>query len=278
MCPDSGSLRLPRQGLADLPRGEEQGGDARTSAAPRPARPGPWFKVLTPGTQPPADAPFPLVAKPREGVASLDVQLCRSAAELADYCAGFWQRQPGRALLLDAYMEGPLFTLETLGDGQRLQAIGGFDVTLSPPPHFVELEARWNGPLSRANRSAALAQVAAFGVNFGVCHSEFILTANGPVLVEINYRSIGDGREFLLDRLLPQGWFARILALHLGEPLDDSESSSAAALVHYLSAFTALGAPLFLPRILADLGSAAPTWSIGVLYGAPRWRRRSGGA
>lgn len=47
---------------------------------------------------------------------------------------------------------------------------------------------------------------------------------------------------------------------------------------HYLSAFTALGAPLFLPRILADLGSAAPTWSIGVLYGAPRWRRRSGGA
>lgn len=198
--------------------------------------PGPWFKVLTPGAQPPADAPFPLVAKPREGVASLDVQLCRNAAELADYCAAFWQRQPSRALLLEAYMEGPLFTLETLGDGQRLQAIGGFDVTLSPPPHFVELEARWNGPLSRANRSAALAQVAAFGVNFGVCHSEFILTANGPVLVEINYRSIGDGREFLLDRLLPQGWFERILALHLGEPLDDSESSSAAALVHYLVA------------------------------------------
>ncbi|MCM2331505.1 Predicted arabinose efflux permease, MFS family [Geopseudomonas sagittaria] len=51
---------------------------------------------------------------------------------------------------------------------------------------------------------------------------------------------------------------------------------------HYLSAFTALGAPLFLPRILADLGSAAPTWSIGVLYilptlctalAAPLWGR-----
>lgn len=38
---------------------------------------------------------------------------------------------------------------------------------------------------------------------------------------------------------------------------------------HYLSAFTALGAPLFLPRILADLGSAAPTWSIGALYVLP---------
>jgi MFS family permease len=38
---------------------------------------------------------------------------------------------------------------------------------------------------------------------------------------------------------------------------------------HYLSAFTALGVPLFLPRILADLGSAVPTWSIGVLYVLP---------
>ncbi|GAB3382208.1 ATP-grasp domain-containing protein [Azotobacter armeniacus] len=198
--------------------------------------PGPWFQVLSPGAALPEDAPFPVVAKPREGVASLDVQLCRDAAELADYCAAFWQRQPNRALLLEVYMEGPLFTLETLGDGQRLQAIGGFDVTLSPPPYFVELEARWNGPLSRANRSTALAQVAAFGVNFGVCHSEFILTAEGPVLVEINYRSIGDGREFLLDRLLPQGWFERILALHLGEPLADNRGGGGEALVHYLVA------------------------------------------
>ncbi len=38
---------------------------------------------------------------------------------------------------------------------------------------------------------------------------------------------------------------------------------------HYLSAFTALGAPLFLPRILADLNAPAPTWSIGVLYVLP---------
>lgn len=198
--------------------------------------PGPWFAVLTPGQPVPANAPWPLVAKPREGVASLDVQLCQDADQLQAYCTRFWQQQPGRALLLEAYMEGPLFTLETLGDGHSLQAIGGFDVTLSAPPHFVELAARWNGPLSQAQRSAALAQVAAFGINFGVCHSEFILTAEGPMLVEINYRSIGDGREFLLDRLLPQGWFARILELHLGEPLEAARTGNAQALVHYLVA------------------------------------------
>jgi biotin carboxylase len=200
--------------------------------------PGPWFQVLTVGSVLPEEAPFPLVVKPREGVASLDVRLCHSTRELADYCTQFWQQQPGRALLLEAYMEGPLFTLETLGDGQRFQAVGGFDVSLSPPPHFVELAARWNGSLSTKHRAGALAQVAAFGINFGVCHSEFILTAEGPVLVEINYRSIGDGREFLLDRLLPQGWFDRILAVHLGEPLVDAQPGLAEALVHYLVADT----------------------------------------
>ena len=198
--------------------------------------PGPWFQVLTSGCGLPDDAPWPVVAKPREGVASVDVRLCHNAAELSAYCARFWQQQPDRALLLEAYLEGPLFTLETLGDGRSLQAIGGFDVSLSAPPHFVELAARWNGPLSSAQRSAALAQVAAFGVNFGVCHSEFILTAQGPVLVEINYRSIGDGREFLLERLLPQGWFDRIVALHLGHGLVDAQPARAQATVHYLVA------------------------------------------
>ena len=198
--------------------------------------PGPWFQVLTSKSPLPVDAPWPVVAKPREGVASLDVRLCHNADDLGTYCEQFWQQQPDRALLLEAYMEGPLFTLETLGDGRTLQAIGGFDVTLSAPPHFVELAARWNGHLSCAQRSAALAQVAAFGVNFGVCHSEFILTAQGPVLVEINYRSIGDGREFLLDRLLPQGWFDRIVAVHLGHALSAAQPAQAQATVHYLVA------------------------------------------
>jgi MFS family permease len=38
---------------------------------------------------------------------------------------------------------------------------------------------------------------------------------------------------------------------------------------HYLSAFTALGIPLYLPRILADLAPHAPGWSIGVLFILP---------
>jgi biotin carboxylase len=78
-----------------------------------------------------------------------------------------------------------------------------------------------------------LAQVRAFGVNFGVCHSEFILTAQGPVLVEINYRSIGDGREFMLDRMFDHQWFETILRLHRGDHLALPEAIGQHALVRY---------------------------------------------
>lgn len=195
--------------------------------------PTPWFLSWTQEQPLPADAPYPLIAKPREGVASLDVQLCNSKEELQAYGKRFWSRFPGRTVLLEGFLQGPLFTLETLSDGQHTRALGGFDVRLSEPPHFIELEAVWNGPVGLRHRDQALAQVLAFGVNFGVCHSEFVLTDRGPVLIEINYRSIGDGREFMLDRLFDGQWFERILRLHLGHPLDLQAAAAKQALVRY---------------------------------------------
>lgn len=192
-----------------------------------------WFYSLAPGHVLPQDMPWPVIAKPREGVASLDVKLCVDDTSLREYLDTFWQRHPGRTVLLEAFLEGPLFTLETLSDGERIDAIGGFDVSLSKPPHFIELEARWNGDAVKRGQEKALAQVRAFGIGFGVCHSEFILTAQGPVLVEINYRSIGDGREFMLDRMFDRQWFETILRLHLGERLALPDATRDHALVRY---------------------------------------------
>lgn len=38
---------------------------------------------------------------------------------------------------------------------------------------------------------------------------------------------------------------------------------------HYLAAFTALGMPIFMPRVLAELAPGAPTWLAGALYVLP---------
>lgn len=183
------------------------------------------------------EVPYPCVVKPREGVASLHVARVEDALQLNTYCDDFWSQHQGQPLLLEAYLEGPVHTLETLGDGHNLIALGGFEVTLSAPPHFVELDARWHPfRLHEPFMQQMLEQVQAFGVQFGACHSEFVITETGPQLIEINYRSIGDGREFLLDRMLGGCLFTTVLKLHLGHLLPPLDAPNQVAHVHYLTA------------------------------------------
>lgn len=180
--------------------------------------------------------PLPCVVKPREGVASQQVGLARDAAELQRLCSQIWQLQPGQPLLLEEYIEGPLYTLETLGDGRELRSLGGFRVTLSPPPHFIELEAVWGTQLPASTEAQVLDTIRRFGVGFGACHTEFVMSATGPRLIEINYRSIGDYREFLLCEALQVPLFEWVLRLALGEPLPDAAVPDAAAWIRYFTA------------------------------------------
>jgi predicted ATP-grasp superfamily ATP-dependent carboligase len=208
-----------------------------------------WSQLLQAGAELPRDINYPVIAKPCEGVASIDVSLCYNHQELEDYCRLFFRKNAGAAILLEGFLEGTLLTLETLGDGKCIQAVGGFDVALSEPPYFVELEAQWNGEESVKWREEALAQIEKFGVGFGVCHSEFIATEKGPILVEINYRSIGDGREFLLNKLLAFNWFETIIRLHAGQPLNEFPHSDSDAIIRYIAA-TSSG---FVDNISNDL-------------------------
>ncbi|WP_028671661.1 ATP-grasp domain-containing protein [Saccharospirillum impatiens] len=182
------------------------------------------------------DLDFPCVVKPQEGVASMDVKLCANIGELRDFCMAFWQQRPARGLIVEQYLEGPLFSVETLGDSNRLAVVGGYETTLSAPPYFIETECVWNSDVDSDHVRQAVQQIKAFGIGFGACHSEFVLTEHGPRLVEINYRSIGDGCEFLLDRMAHFDWFESILCLYLGQPLADLEPVQGCALTRYIVA------------------------------------------
>lgn len=196
-----------------------------------------WFKsVQNAAALADLEVPFPCVVKPQQGVASLDVQRCDNQTQLDAFCHNFWQKHASRPLLIEEFLQGPLFTLETLGDGIQMVALGGFDVTLSEPPYFIETEAAWQADINSDHRRQAFEQLKRFGINFGVCHSEFVLTEQGPRLIEINYRSIGDNREFLLNQLAPFDWFKQILRLHLGEQLSDLQAIEGQAMIRYFCA------------------------------------------
>ncbi|MFE0043310.1 ATP-grasp domain-containing protein [Streptomyces albireticuli] len=189
-------------------------------------------------TDPPGGLPFPCVVKPREGVASEDVVLAADGDELAARCREIRARRPGAALVAEEYLEGPLHTLETLGDGHVLHTLGAFRTHLSPPPHFVEerLELLPAPPQPHSDR--VLDQLRALGVGFGACHTEYVAQGDRARLVEVNYRAIGDQCDLLLADVLDIPLFAHILRTHLGErlPADLGARADGRARVEYVCA------------------------------------------
>ncbi|MEU9888372.1 ATP-grasp domain-containing protein [Sphaerisporangium sp. NPDC051011] len=170
---------------------------------------------LVPGDPPPRDLPYPVVVKPREGVASEDVVLARDDEELSRAEAAIRARRPDATLVAEEYLEGELRTLETLGDGREVRVLGGFRTTLGPLPHFVEERLDWD-PVADAHVMRALG---AIGAGFGACHTEYVLTAAGPRVIEVNYRLIGDTCDFLMAEILGIPLHEQILRAHFGEPV-----------------------------------------------------------
>ncbi|MFE0462022.1 acetyl-CoA carboxylase biotin carboxylase subunit family protein [Kitasatospora sp. NPDC058965] len=164
--------------------------------------------------------PFPCVLKPREGVASEDVVLVADRAELDEQLDRIRQRRPAAVLVLEEFLDGQLHTLETLGDGERRLALGGFRTRLSPPPHFVEEVLEFVPAYPPAVLAQVEAQLDALGVGLGACHTEFVLQPDGRVrLIEVNYRAIGDQCDLMLAEILGVPYFEHVLRTHLGEPL-----------------------------------------------------------
>lgn len=177
-----------------------------------------WSAELTEPVAP-GDAPYPCVVKPREGVASEDVVLVHGPEELVAHAKDILDRRPGAVLVVEEYLPGDLFTLETLGDGQARHVLGGFHTELSPPPYFIEERLTFVPAHPEPVVAQVLEQLDALGVGFGACHTEFVVHEGRARIIEVNYRAIGDQCDLLLARLLRIPLFEHILRTHLGEPL-----------------------------------------------------------
>jgi biotin carboxylase len=158
---------------------------------------------------------LPCVLKPATGVASEDVVLARDDAELARLVADVRDRRDGD-LLVEGLLTGPLHTLETVGDGTRRRIWGGWATTVSPPPFFIEERLTWRPSLAPEVTRTVLSQLDALGVGWGPAHTEFVLTAAGPRIVEVNDRLIGDHCDFAMADLLGEPVFDDVLRVYLG--------------------------------------------------------------
>ena len=182
-----------------------------------------WSLSLGVDAAPPEHGvPFPVVVKPRQGVASEDVELCVDERELAECLIRIRARRPGTALMIEEFLPGDLRTLETLGDGERRHVLGGFRTTVSAPPRFIEEDMTFEPDPDPALVAQVLEALDALGVGFGICHTEYVVHEGRTRLIEVNYRAIGDQCDLLLAELLDIPLFDLALGVHCGDSLPDS--------------------------------------------------------
>lgn len=189
--------------------------------------------VLEPHQVVPTDHPYPVVLKPREGVSSKHAYFIEDAATLLERTQHIWAEDP-IPLVIEGYLQGNLYTLETLGDGEKTVVLGGFRTTISPPPYFIEQRLDWQPDLPEQMVKDVLGQLEKLGVGFGSCHTECVWDGKTATLIEVNYRNIGDQCDLLLQDLLEFPLFEWVLKIHAGAKLPELNLPKKHATVHYL--------------------------------------------
>ncbi|WP_445398952.1 ATP-grasp domain-containing protein [Streptomyces sp. LE64] len=139
-----------------------------------------------------ADTGLPAILKDTAGTGSRNVWLARDEAELDAALAEAGQRELMGRLFAEPFFPGPVYSAETLTWAGRTRLLGVSSRLMSPEPLFREeitaFPVAFPEP-QRAELERWLDRVlAAVGYTDRFAHVEFVLTADGPEVVEINPR------------------------------------------------------------------------------------------
>lgn len=163
---------------------------------------------------------YPLIVKDSAGTSSRGVWLVRDADELAEALREAEVTALKGHLLAEPYFEGPLYSAETVTWQGKTRLLGVSSRQLSPEPARREEAAAY--PVAFPDKDfAELAEwidavLAAAGHGQGFAHTEFILTADGPEVVEINQRIGGAMIGEALCRSLRTNVYTAMIAMALG--------------------------------------------------------------
>ncbi|MFJ4482744.1 ATP-grasp domain-containing protein [Streptomyces longwoodensis] len=193
----------------------------------------------------------PVVVKPANRQASVGVQLLDSVDEAT--AAEAWERTssaaeyeqvPDRELtwrfLAEERLRGPEFSVEALVREGEVVFENVTAKTVVPGPYPVEQGHLLPAPLDPATQEAfgtAIRQlVAATGFGTGILHAEWILTDEGPTLVECAGRCPGDYLVDLID--LAYGTRVRLTLIDLlaGRPVTLPRSAERTSAIRFLAA------------------------------------------
>lgn len=237
---------------------------------------------------------YPLVVKPTNGFAKIGAALVHSRAGLDKCTEAFlaeqagWQEgtgmqsMVGSALVIEEFIEGPLFSVECAVDGDGAVGLLAVRRKTNPRSPLLELGSSVPGTqdeqLSTRLTSYAEDVVNALGLRNCLCHVEIIASADGPCLVEINPRISGGAIPDLVANSTGIDLWTLLADVALGgavgKPRGDAEVT---AMSHsFLAAEAAFTAPAELsedwfeqavPDLHSGYCTVAPGQHVGAMDG-----------
>ncbi|MEU5090320.1 ATP-grasp domain-containing protein [Streptomyces sp. NPDC021356] len=168
--------------------------------------------------------PLPVVVKPARASGSRGIALVRDADDLQEWTARITEGALAGPYLVEEFLEGPEFSVETLSADGEHHVIGITAKQTTGAPFFIETGHVHPAPLGPEERAALHAVVIGLldlaGYRFGPAHTEVVLTAQGPRIVESQTRLGGDRIPLLIETASDYDIEAAIFRTLAGEPVE----------------------------------------------------------
>ncbi|GAA2775601.1 ATP-grasp domain-containing protein [Saccharopolyspora taberi] len=160
---------------------------------------------------------FPVILKDSAGTSSRNVWLARDEDQLGSALEAARAADLRGSLLAEPFLAGPVYSAETVSWEGKTRLLGVLSRQVSPEPDFRELAASFPVALDESRIEDWAGRVlAAAGHDGGFAHVEFVLTAEGPELVEINPRIGGALVGEALCRSLGTNVYRALVEMALG--------------------------------------------------------------
>jgi biotin carboxylase len=173
---------------------------------------------------------YPVIVKPTSGSGSVGVRRCDHAEAVATHAALLLEGDSTRAVLVQRYVTGPEFSVETF-DGR---AVGITRKHVTDTNEFIETGHDFPAVTTPAD-AVALGETAeralqALGLRWGAAHVEIRITDLGPHIIEVNPRLAGGMIPRLVHSALGIDLVACCIARAVGQPpvLDPPRADGAA--------------------------------------------------
>lgn len=140
---------------------------------------------------------YPVIVKPRDGAGGFGVRRCADGEEVRAAVAALLAAPPGSlsGALVEEYVDGPEFAVQTLTRGTRTEVLSVFRQRMTEPPVFVELGYDHPSGLSDAEleclEELMQQSMLALGVQDWVSHTQIRRAADGFRIIEVNARRPG---------------------------------------------------------------------------------------